>query len=349
MSALKSDFVPLYLHQVSKLNAPWKHILSQLETITVSKCIELIGTSNLDIAGVFVKGQQFTFENISSRLHNKDVADFLLLLHGLSLTMVTGELHEYVEHYIRLEWVPFVLSLHIENEPVFALACKRSLKLVAEWMTDVMRESKSLELCGQTLQNGDSALHMAVRRRQWDWAAWLLSQGVSPYLKNSHGESPIMLVAPHHEKMDLFCLKKDAKWFDALHDALVAGRNDATWCVALIDRGADVNQLILYDSPIDSLVVLAKHGMDMNLGPIPEGRTADQLKVFYVYGRKPEHWQNVISAFPEMDWIRFLHSFYHDIDVEIPIAYSTNIKSRQAITKTSIELIRRMSKSLPEN
>lgn len=346
MSALKSDFKPLFIHGASKLEAPWKTILPQLETLTVPQLVDLIGAASLDIAGVYVKGHQCTFEKISSRLHNKDMAEFLLVVYGLVLTMATGDVHHYLVTYMRLAWTPWILSFRVQEEPVFVLACKRSLKAAVEWMTDAMCNALCWAPCRQTLRNGDSALHMAVRRRQWDWATWLLDHGVSPYTKNKSGESPTMLVAPHHEQIDLFCVKRDSDWFAALHDALVAGRHDATWCVALLDRGADVNQWALYDSPVDSLVVFAKHGMDMNLGPLPERRTADQLKIFYLYGRRPVHWQYVIAAFPEVEWIQFLHSFYNDKEFNVPDVYRSHVHSRQAITKTTREIRRRLLESL---
>lgn len=345
MSALKSDFKPLFLHAVSKLESPWNTILPQLETLTVPQMVDLIGTTTLDVAGVYVKGRQCTFEKISSRLHNKDMADFLLVLYGLVLTMTTGDVHEHLSTYMRVEWMPWVLSFRIQGEPVFVLACQRSLKVVVEWMTDMMREASCWAACRQQLENGDSSLHMAVRRRQWDWAKWLLDHGASPYTKNNQGNSSIMLVAPHHEKLDLFYSKDDSNWFNALHDALVAGRHDSTWCVALLDRGADVNQWKLYDAPIDSLIVLAKHGMDMNLGPLPRLRTPDQLKMFYLYGRRPIHWQHVIAAFPEIEWIRFLHSFYHDMDIEVPTVYRTHVEGRQAITPTTRHILHRLLES----
>jgi hypothetical protein len=345
MSALKSDFKPLFLHAVSKLESPWKTILPQLETLTVPEMVDLIGTTTLDVAGVYVKGQQCNFEKISGRLHNKDIADFLLVLHGLVLTMVTGDVHEHLTTYMRLKWVPWVLSFWVWGEPVFVIACQRSLKAVVEWMTDTMREASYWEACRQVLKNGDSALHMAVRRRQWDWAKWLLDHGASPYTKNKKGDSSIMLVAPHHEKLDLFYSKSDSHWYNALHDALVVGRRDSTWCVALLDRGADVNQLALYDSPIDSLIVLAKHGMDMNLGPLPNRRTPDQLKIFYLYGRRPTDWQHVIAAFPETEWIRFLHAFYQYIEFEVPEVYRTHVEGRQAITMTTRDILHRLLES----
>ena len=79
-----------------------------------------------------------------------------------------------------------------------------------------------------------------------------------------------MLAAPHHLRLDMFYTGESSEWYNALHDALVVGKHDASWCVALIDRGADVNQLELYDAPIDCLIVLAVHGMDMNLSPLPK-------------------------------------------------------------------------------
>ena len=179
-----------------------------VETLTVPQLVDMIGTATLDVAGVYVKSRQYNFEKISSRLHNKDVADFLLVLYGLALTMTTGDVHDYLVTYMRLEWVPWVLSFRVQGVPAFVLACQRSMKAAVEWMTDVMHETSCWSACRQTLENGDSPLHMAVRRVSGSGPKWLFDHGVSPYTKNNQGDSSIMLVAPHHEKLDLFLKKK---------------------------------------------------------------------------------------------------------------------------------------------
>ena len=342
MSALKSDFRPLFLYESSKLESPWNTILSQLETMTVGEIMRHIGDTTLCVSGVHVKGVQCTFESIAQRHTDSDVASFLLLLYGLVMSCTSGRVHQYLKQYIRIEWVPWLFSARVDSEPVFVLSCRRSLKTLVEWMADVMEEASDWSPCKASNSKGDTALHIAVRRRQWDWAKWLLTHGISPYEKNHAGETPMMLAAPHHEKLNMFCLERDEHWYKSLHDALVAGRHDATWCVALLDLGADVNQLALYDAPVDSLIVLAKHGMDMNLGPLPPKRTLDELKVFYVYGRQPTHWDNVIASFDDWHWVNSLCGFFSGALVALPEEYKDNLRSRQCITEITKSIMDRL-------
>lgn len=342
MSALRSDFFPLFLYEASKLEEPWKSILSHLETMSVEDIMKAIGTNTLVVSGVYVQNIQCTFEKIAQRVQDTKMADFLMVLYGLVMSCANGELHCCLKDHMRPEWTSWVLQARVNNEPAFVLACRRSLKQIVEWMAHTMQEANEWSAC--TLQNdrGDSALHIAVRRRQWDWAKWLLSHGASPYTKNKLGCSAIMLCAPHHEKLDLFCAQKDIEWYSAMHDALVYGRKDSSWCVALIDQGADVNQIELYDAPLDSLIVLAKNGMDMNLGPLPANRTPDQLKVFFVYGRQPREWKHLIDAFEDMTWIRTLRAFFKSEHTILPDEYIHHVLDRQCITKHTFDIVQRV-------
>ena len=297
MSALKTNFRQDFLHQVDKLQSIWQKILPKLEKITVEEIIKNLENTSLDIAGVSVGTQQCTLEKIAGQIYNTDVSDLLYVLHGLSLSFVTGEVHPYLKDKLRMEWIPLIFSLKIFDQPIFISACSRSLKIFVEWLVDIMEESRFWAPIQQRDANGDTALHIAIRNRQWDWAEWLVGHGASPYLKNKNNESSIMLTAPHHECLNIFKERNNSQWFDALHDALVYGKKDATWCVELIGLGADINQKELYDAPLDSLIVLAKQGMDMNLGPLPNQLLAEQLQIFYWYGHEPRDWRYVLMAF----------------------------------------------------
>ncbi|MDA7838950.1 ankyrin repeat domain-containing protein [bacterium] len=341
MSALRSDFFPLFLYEVSKLEEPWKSMLTHLDTMSVEDIMKLIGNTTLVVSGVYVQGVQCTFEKISRRLHDTNVADFLMVLYGLVMSCANGELHSCLKDHMRPQWVSWMFTARVNSEPAFVLACRRSLKEMVEWMAHTMQEANDWSACAVQNASGDSALHIAVRRRQWDWAKWLLTHGASPYVKNHSGCSAIMLCAPHHEKLILFCGQKDMEWHSALHDALVYGRDDSSWCVALIDQGADVNQPELYDAPLDSLIVFAKNGMDMNLGPLPANRTPEQLKVFFVYGRKPSEWKHVIDAFEDVKWIKALRAFFQGEHASLPEEYKHHILERQGITKNTRDMVQR--------
>ena len=127
------------------------------------------------------------------------------------------------------------------------------------------------------------------------------------------------------------------EWFDALHDALVYGKNNVEWCSVLISMGADFNQIELYDAPIDTLKLLAKLGMDMNLGPLPELLTPDQRRVFYLHGHVPKDWKHVFEAFTDApDWSYLLYKL-HSQGI-VPERMTGMIKSRRAITVETIQL-----------
>lgn len=343
MSALRSDFQATFLYEVSKLEEPWRSILPELEDLTPEQVIQKIGTTSIKVSGVYVHNYQCTFEKIAERLNNTPVANMLFVLYGIAVSCTTGQVHPYLNTYMCEKWIPWVLKLYIHDEPMFVYACRHSMKSFVAWMISIMKQKSFWEPCSMVGKNGDTVLHIAVRRRQWDWAKWLLSHEGLPYQKNEQGFSPIMLAAPHHLRLDMFYTGESSEWYNALHDALVVGKHDASWCVALIDRGADVNQLELYDAPIDCLIVLAVHGMDMNLGPLPKNLSDEQRKLFYLYGRQPEAWDYVIGAFKDAKWLYFLHDFFEGKETEIPDIYTENVSRRQCVTKKTRDIIHRLT------
>lgn len=342
MSALKSDFKGLFLNAVSKLESPWRDILPVLDEMDVQTLMRNIGQHSLDVAGVTVKNHACTFEKIAQRVENTDVSHFLLVLYGLVMTSATGDIHTHVKQYMRTEWIPWVLSARVNEEPVFYGACRRSLRLWVEWMTALMEDVSFWAPLQQRGSNGDTALHLAVRHRQWEWSAWLVKHGVSPTTKNNSGDTALSLAMPYHQCLSYLQVQtRNSDWFNALHHALVAGRTDATWCVALLDMGADVNQVELYDAPVDSLAVFAKHGMDMNLGPLPASITVESLQLMYAHGHVPRDWKQVLYAVSEDSWMRTLYSVHVEKSTDVPETLISNVIACQAVTPETQALQRR--------
>tara|TARA_B100000683_G_scaffold160265_1_gene154584 strand:- start:30 stop:1109 length:1080 start_codon:yes stop_codon:yes gene_type:complete len=345
MSALKSDFKGLFLNAVSKLESPWRYILPVLDNIDVPTLMDKIGHHSLDIAGVTVKNHACTFEKIAQRVENTDVSHFLLVLYGLVLTHTTGDIHPYIKQHMRTEWIPWILSVHINREPIFYGACRRSLRLWVEWMTALMEDVSFWRPLKQRGSNGDTALHLAVRHRQWEWSEWLVKHGVSPTIKNKAGETALSLAMPFHQCLSYLEIKhRNKEWFDALHHALVVGREDATWCVALIDMGADVNQVELYDAPVDSLAVFAKHGMDMNLGPLPQDITRESLQLMYAHGHVPRDWKQVVDSIRDETWMRTLFSIHAEESSNAPDNFIRNVLACQAVSSETRALQRRFTR-----
>ena len=258
------------------------------------------------------------------------------------LTYTTGEIHTYVKQYMRTEWIPWMLSIRIHNEPIFYGSCRRSLRLWVEWMTSLMEDVSFWAPVKQCGQNGDTALHLAVRHRQWEWSEWLVQHGVSPTIKNNAGETALSLAMPYHQCLSYLTVKhRDKNWFDALHHALIVGRKDATCCVALIDMGADVNQPELYDAPVDALAVFAKHGMDMNLSPLPEKIPKESLKLMYAHGHVPRDWKQVVDIIQDETWLRTLFHIHVQESSNAPDKYIRNILACQAVTPETRALQRR--------
>jgi len=333
MSALKSDFQPLFEEAVTKLEPPWSLVLHSLDQ-TPQHIMDIIGHARLDISGVFVKGQQYTLEKIAARFDG-DVSHFLYVIYGLVMTCTTGELHEHLARYARHEWIPWLLKANIAGEPAFIVVCKRSLKSAATWMVGALNECSNFEPLTISTKEGDTALHIAIRKGQWEWAVWLVDNGVSPYQKNKKQESPIMLMAPHHTKIELFKVNSLEKWHNALHDALIYGKCHPEWCEALLNMGADVNQPELYDAPLESLQLFANHGMDMNLGPLPENITTEQRHVFYLNGHVPKQWELVMGDFND-EWPAKLYALHFKQQVPEEMVYS--LTNRKALTPETLNL-----------
>ena len=297
MSALKSDFTPLFEEAVEKLQQPWSTILKSLDK-TPLELMDIIGQTELDISGVHIYGQQYTLETIATR-QTTDVAHFLYTIYGLVLSCTTGKLHELLTRYARHEWVSWLLKANVGGSPAFLTACNRSLKEVATWMVGAMNECSNYTALQSTTEDGDTALHIAIQKKQWEWAVWLVENGVSPYQKNNQQQSPLMLVAPHREKIELFKGNSPQEWHDALHDALVHGKHHPKWCETLIQLGADVNQPELYDATTESLQIFAMYGMNMNLAPLPDTLSIEQRRVFYMNGHVPQRWDWVLETFQD--------------------------------------------------
>jgi hypothetical protein len=297
MSALKSDFTPLFEEAVKKLQQPWSIILQSLDK-TPQELIDIIGQSELDISGVHIYGQQYTLETIATR-QTTDVAHFLYTIYGLVLSCTTGKLDELLTRYARHEWVSWLLKANVGGSPAFLIACSRSLKEVATWMVGAMNECSNFEPLQVTTEHGDTALHIAIRKEQWEWAVWLVENDVSPYQKNKQQQSPLMLVAPNYEKIELFKGDSPQEWYNALHDALVYGKNYPKWCETLLELGADVNQPELYDATPESLQIFAMYGMNMNLATLPATLSIEQRRIFYLHGHIPTRWDWVLEAFSD--------------------------------------------------
>ena len=91
------------------------------------------------------------------------------------------------------------------------------------------------------------------------------------------------------------------------------------------------------DSPVDSLLVFATRGMDMNIADAPDSSTAEHYRIMYMFGKKPRDWSTVLHAFSEPEWIRFLHRFFetNETDIDVPQEYKENVMNRQIITKVT--------------
>ena len=335
MSAIKNDPQgPLY-REIQKLKPPWNHIFTSLKHMTLDILLDLIEQSDhLDICGVNVQGEQYTLETFASNASGS-VSSVLYVLYGMGIVYTTGKLHKHLLSYAHESWMPRLFSMRFHNEPIFVSVCRREMRCVAEWMLGIMRKTKSFAPLFTKNHEGNTVLHIAVQKRQWEWSQWLIDQGCCPYQKNKKGKSSLMYAAPYTETISMF-QKPCKEWYDALHDALVDGRQYPLWSQALIEAGADVNQPELLSSPVQSLLVFAQHGMDMNIGPAPRNISAKHYRVMYMYGKEPEEWSSVLQAFEEDSWVRFLHGYFKDESNEnIPEEYRKNIISRQIITLTT--------------
>jgi hypothetical protein len=341
MSALKSNFKQTLMTNIENLEAPWRNILS-LKNTPIGAILPLLQHQELQVSGVMVVGEQYNFEKIA-HLHffQNEKKQLLLALYGLSISCVTGTIHPYLETHAKKEWYPIFHTMKFKSNYMFMHICKHSLNELA---SHFIEKSDTYDWLNSSLvENNDTALHLAIRHRHWTWAEWLLDKGVSPFIKNNQNETPISLTAPRHDMLNIFCKTPTVEWYGALHDALVIHRQDTLWCTSLIGRGADVNQIELYDSPVESLLVFAKHGMDMNLGPLPDNLTREQLRVFFMYGRQPMVWKNVIRAFSGDKLLMFIDVFHNGKRVEDE-EYRQNVCSRHAISEKSRQLMQLYNK-----
>lgn len=334
MSALKSNLKEMYQEKIIQLNTPWRDILS----FENPGCTDLqkLEHQELQVAGIMIGSIQYNFEKIS-QLYScpKQKSHLLLALYGLAISCVTGTVHSHLQTYAKTEWYPIFQKMKYKNNYIFMHICKHSLNELAAHFID---KCDSYEWLNERLDhNNDTALHLAIRNRQWEWAKWLIEKGLSPFDLNDQQETPLSLAMPHVDRLDMFCKVKNSELYNALHHALILGRENTSWCCALIEMGADVNQIELYDTPLESLLVFAKYGMDMNLGPLPDNLSIDQLRVFFMYGRQPTTWKHVIRAFPDDKIQMFINIFHQKNKVE-DREYIQNIRSRQAITQCTIEL-----------
>lgn len=336
MSAIKNDpQAPLY-RQVQKLGAPWNHILSSLKHMTLPPFLDLIDTAeHVDVSGVNVNGEQHTFETFAS-MASGGVDYALYAIYGLAVTCITGKLHPHLSAYAHEPWMVRLFSIRFHGDPIFFHVCRREMRSVAQWMLGIMRRTNVYKPLFTKNSEGETVLHIAVSKRQWEWCQWLIDQGCSPFEKNIHGRTPIMYAAPCGDTLSMF-RSTSVEWFRALNDALVDGRAHPEWCNALIDAGADVNQPELLDSPLESFVVFAKRGMDMNIAEPPETSSAEHYRIMYMFGKKPSDWCTVLHAFSEPEWIRFLFDFFENDHkkVDAPQEYKENVFSRQIITQVT--------------
>ena len=132
------------------------------------------------------------------------------------------------------------------------------------------------------------------------------------------------------------------EWFEALHEALTDGKKHPAWCQTLIDEGADFNQPELYDSPIESLLIFAHAGMDMNM-PFDGDLSDDQLKIMYTHGKIATDFNCVLNIFHDDAWVRLLHNIVRGQDIENE-EYIERVSKRRAVTKSTYRLQQRIVK-----
>ena len=340
MSALRPSTTKLVRAAWQQLPSPWKDVFYAVENdADVFRILDIIGTHSLDVSGVYVDHVQYNFSTVAS-LVTGDLSDLFAVLHALRISAVTGVPHEDLSR-LRPEWASRCWALHIDETPLFVLCCRKSFRGLAEFICKHLGTQPLTTLEQQDAQ-GDQPLHIAVRRRHWSWAQWLIQQGCNPHRKNKRGESAFLLSTPFYDKLSLFKVDDPIIWYAALHEGLAWGRGDARWALAMLDAGADVNQSILYDSPLDCLLVFAQYGLDMNLGPLPAHLTPEHYRILYLHGRVPTDWSTVLDAFDEDNWVRFFRDFYTNKSVDIPGEFARNLTHRRAISEESVTLLHRL-------
>lgn len=334
MSYLRTSLEGEFLEVISVLDAPWSAFYQNLHK-DVPTLMHIIGNAPIDISGVWYQDQQYTMAMIST-LVSGPVANFLKVLHGLFDTCTSGTLTPHLTNFIDNAWLPWLLKANICHEPAFLYICQRSLKTVAQFLLDEIETGGHNVCLSYTNAQGETALHIAVRKRQWQWAKTLIAKRQSPYQKNNKGESPLMLVAPFHDKLEDFKVEPLSDWYNELHDTLAYGRQSPEFCLKCIELGADFNQVVLYDSPTESLQIFAEAGLDMNLGPLPE-LSAEQRRIIYMHGRRPDDWKLVLDAFQESEkWPGKLFALHSGGEVTEDMRVC--LANRRAISQPSLDL-----------
>jgi hypothetical protein len=337
MSAIKTDLPTKIKSAINGTITPWSTVYTNLDK-TPKQLMDIIADHNIDISGVYVDGKQYNMSDVAYYAPGSSQS-FLYALYGLFVTCTTGKSDPHLEQYIKSEWIPWLLQASILNEPAFLYVCKRSLTDVAQFILHLIEASAHYQVFNIVNSDGDSALHIAVRKKQWQWAQLLIKNKSCPYLKNKAGHSPMMLVAPHFEQIEMFKVKPEHYWYSELHDAIVHGKNHPGWIRTLAELGADINQDELIDSPPESLQILATAGLDPNIGRIPPSN--EQRRILYLYGREPCNWHNVTEIFKaDKDIVQELFALHYYS--ECTEQMKQNILSRRAIDKKTIKLKKRI-------
>ena len=334
MSFLRTNLEEQFSEVITDLNAPWSTFYKNLHK-DVPALMHIIGDAPIDISGVWYQDQQYNMAMIAT-LVSGPVSNFLKALHGLFITCTSGVLNPLLTNHLDNSWLEWLLKANICHEPAFLYICHRSLKTVAQFLLDEIETGGHNACLSYTNAQGETALHIAVRKRQWQWAKTLIAKNVSPYQKNKSGESALMLVAPFHDKLEDFKVEPLTDWYNELHDTLPYGRQSPEFCRKCLELGADFNQVVLYDSPAESLQIFAEAGLDMNLGPLPE-LSAEQRRIIYMHGRRPDDWKLVLDAFQESEkWPGKLFAL-HSSD-EVTEDMRVCLANRRAISQTSLDL-----------
>lgn len=340
MSALRPSTTKLVRVAWRQLASPWKDVFYAIENdADATRILDIIGTHSLDVSGVCVDTVQYNFSTVAS-LVTGDLGELFAAMHAIMMSCITGVPHTDLS-LVRPEWASRFWALRVNETPVFVLCCRKSFRALAAVVCKQLGPEplKTLEQCDV---RGETALHIAVRRRHWTWAQWLIQRGCAPHRKNNRGESPFSLSAPFCDKLPLFKVSPGVIWYNALHEGLACGRADANWAMAMLDAGADVNQTVLYDSPLDCLIIFAQYGLDMNLGPLPTHLTPEHYRILYLHGRIPTDWSTVLDAFHENEWVRFFRDFHTGQVCKVPDEFAHNMTHRRAISDESARVLKRI-------
>lgn len=337
MSAIKVDLQTKIKSGLNGTITPWCDVYTNLDK-TPKQMMDIIKTDNIDISGVYVDGKQYCMSDIAYYAPESS-SQFLYALYGLFVTCTTGKIDQCFEQYVRSEWIPWFLQASILNEPAFLYVCKRSLTDVAQFILNLIEVGNHEQVFNIVNSEGDSALHIAVRKKQWQWAKLLVKNKCCPYLKNKAGHSPMMLAAPYYEQIEMFKVNPIHKWYSGLHDAILHGKDHPEWIQMLAELGADINQDELVACPVNSLKALLRAGLDPNIGQLPP--SDEQRRILYLYGREPCSFGDLRETFKENDTIvqELIALHYYS---ECTEQMKQKILSRRAIDKKTIKLKKRI-------